>query len=86
MSLSVRSLAGSTSDYQAAVGVLAAAVVDLAVALERAVKEFAQRLDEQHQVLDGVPSIHEHTGEGKLLVGHGAREHVSHMIKFGLVI
>jgi hypothetical protein len=36
------------------------AVIDLPVILKRTIINFAKRLNEQHQLFDGVPAIHEH--------------------------
>ena len=61
-------------------------VVHHPVAAQRAVVDLAQRLDEEHQLLGRVPSVHQHSGERQAFVGNGAHQHVPDMIELGLTI
>ena len=64
----------------------AATVIDQPVALERTVVELVQLLDEQHQLLRGVPAVHQHAIEVQAFVGQQAQQHVLDVIGLGLAI
>jgi len=68
------------------VGRFAFGVVDQPVAAQRAVVGLAQRLDEQHQILRGVPRIHQDPSERQLLVMDHVGQHVTHVIEFGFAV
>ena len=58
----------------------------MAIALEWAVVNLVQGIDEQHDVLRGIPSIHEKGMKGQLLVINDLAKHVLHMIELGLAV
>jgi hypothetical protein len=68
------------------IGRSAAGVVHLAVVLEWAVINFPQQLDEQHQLLSGIPAILEHRLKGRLLVMDGIRQLVTDRGKLGVAL
>jgi len=68
------------------VGVFALAVVHQPVAFERAVKYFACPVDVQHDLLGGVPGVHQHAVERQLFVFEGIVEHVPHVVELGLAV
>lgn len=69
-----------------AVLALAATVVELAIVLQGAVVDLAERLDEQHQILGDVPAIDQHAVEGDGLGSHQGDQHVVHMVQLALTV
>lgn len=65
---------------------LAAAVIDLAVALDRAVKHLVRTVQMDHQVLGGVPGVHQHHPKWQLLHMQRIIEHLLHVCELGLVV
>ena len=57
-----------------------------AIILERAVVDFAQFLNLEHDIFGGIPAIHQHVSEQKLLLIHTIFQHVMHMIQLGLAV
>lgn len=68
------------------VGVVPARIIHLPVVLERAVIDFVQAFDEQHQVSGGVPNVHQPGPKAQLLVIDRLGQRVLHMLQFGLAI
>ena len=68
------------------VGVLSAAFIHLAVGLERAIKQLSGPVDVHHQILGGVPGVHQHGAERQLLGFEGVVEHVPHVVELGLAV
>ena len=66
------------------VGCFGAAVVDLAVALERAVEDLVGPVYMQHQVLGGIPGVHQYNPERQLLGVQCVIKHFLHVREFGL--
>jgi hypothetical protein len=79
-------LGAPIKDVHPLVGPHAARIIDLAIILERAVVHFPERLNIQHQIFGGIPSVHQDSMERKLFVEHEVVEHVSYMVEFGLAI
>lgn len=61
-------------------------IIHLAISLERAIIDFLQRLDEQHQLLGGIPAIHEYGPKRQALVMDDVRQHVLDMIELGFAV
>ena len=66
------------------VGRLAATVIDLPVALDRAVKHLVRTVQVHHQVLGGVPGVHQHHPKWQLLHMQRLIEHLLHVRELGL--
>jgi hypothetical protein len=65
-------------------GVFALAVVHRPVAFERAVKRLSGLVDVHHEILGGVPGVHQHGAERRLFPGEGIVGHVPHVVEFDL--
>ena len=66
------------------VGSLATTVIDSAIALEGTVEDLARPMQMQHQILGGVPSVHQYTPKRQLLDLNGLIEHFLHVRELGL--
>lgn len=68
------------------VGRFALTVIHLTVGFERAIKDLSTLVDMRHQILGGVPGIHEDGAERQVFAGNGLVEHVPHVVEFGLAV
>jgi len=68
------------------VGVCALAVIDFPVGFKRAIKYLSSFIDVHHQILGGVPRIHQHGAKRQVFGLSGFVEHVPHMVEFGLAV
>ncbi|OQA13842.1 MAG: hypothetical protein BWY63_03347 [Chloroflexi bacterium ADurb.Bin360] len=60
--------------------------IDQAIAFERAIVQFAQALNPQHQFPFGIPGIHQHRPKRQLLVMDHVQHHLPHMIQFAFSV
>ena len=70
------------------IGQLTTTVIDLAVALERTVKSLSRAMHMQHQILRGVPGVHQHAAKWHLLDLSCIIKHVLHVreLRFGIAV
>ena len=68
------------------VGKSSGEVIDLPVGLQQTVVDLAEGLDEQHQVLGRVPTIHPHGLERQPLLVNHVGQHVADVFELGLTV
>ena len=66
------------------VGSLATAVIDSAIALEGTVEDLVRPMQMQHQILGGVPGVHQYNPKRQPLDLNGLFEHFLHVRELGL--
>lgn len=71
---------------KALIGLLPVGFIDQPISLERAIIELAQIFNVHHQLALGIPSVHQHASERKLLVGVGIVQHLADMIQLAFAI
>lgn len=85
--LAVRQL-GRTPDQRVhpLIRPVAAGIIHLAVVFERTVIDLLQGFDEQHQLLGGIPGVHQHGAKRQPLVMAHVRQHVMDVIELGFAV
>ena len=77
---------GSSPRHQSAGRASGAGVIDLPVGFQRTVVDLAEGLDEQHQILGRIPTVHQHRLEGQALLVNHIGQHLMDMVELGLAI
>ena len=68
------------------VGILATTVIDSAIALEGTVEDLVRPMQMQHQILGGVPGVHQYNPKRQHLDLNGLIEHFLHVRELGLSV
>jgi hypothetical protein len=66
------------------IGAFSTTVIDFPVAFERAIKHLVGPVNREHQILGGVPRVHQHGMKRQFFVDEGVVEHLPHMMSLVL--